>query len=368
MHYFSFICRLVRDGRYSSRSSRLAWCFVSILLCSVGIADDLTAEQVLSIKSPVVELRDSRGVAVDKIRQSWVLNLVTVSQRMAQAYRLRMPTLVIVKQSQPNAFVELRKSETLLVVNTDMLRLIGDDEDLMAAVIGHELAHLRKSHWRHGYEGRSIFSVVHLKANSTTDNRMVEPQDSSGLHNKFAASGSAVPSVGFSREQEGEIGALSVRNMTTAGYDPAAVPRFWRMMQANAGTSSDWLSEHPVGADVLHTMQSVAKSLEEIYAANKAVRVSTANDLILFGARISRMPSTTVGLDGVNGVLVSEVMPQSAAAAAGIASGDILLRVDGTPIDGPDDVKVAVADATRGSLVEVKLLRRAVPVWVHVQF
>ena len=346
---------------------RRALC-ISVLLCSAGVADDLTAEQVLSIKSPVVELRDTRGVTVDKIRQSWVLNLVTVSQRMAQAYRLRMPTLVIVKQSEANAFVELRKSETLLVVNTDMLRLIGDDEDSMAALIGHELAHLRKSHWRHGYEGRSIFSVVHLTASSTTDDRMLKPQDSNGLHSQFAASGSSLPSVGFSREQEAEIGALSVRTMTTAGYDPAAVPRFWRMMQANAGTSGDWLSAHPVDPGVLHTMQSVAKSLEEIYAANKAVRIATANDLILFGACIVRMPSTTVGLDGVNGVLVSEVMPQSAAAAAGIAAGDILLRVDGTPIDGPDDVKVAVADATRGSLVEVKLLRGAVPVWVHVQF
>jgi hypothetical protein len=339
------------------------------MLCSVGVADDLTAEQVLSIKSPVIALSDTRGIAVDKIRRSWVLNLVMVSQRMAQAYRLLMPALVIVKQSEPNAFVELRKGATLLIVNTDMLRLIGDDEDLTAAVVGHELAHLRKSHWRHGHEARSIFSVVHLKASSTTDNRMVEPQDSNGLKKNFADSGSSLPSVGFSREQEREIGAFSVRNMTIAGYDAAAVPRFWRMMQANyGGTTGDWLSEHPISPELFHTMQSVAKSLEDIYAANRAVRVSTANDLILFGARLSRLPSTTVGLDGVNGVLVSEVVPQSAAAVAGIASGDILLRVDGTPIDGPDDVKVAVADATRGSLVEVKLLRKAVPLWVHVQF
>jgi S1-C subfamily serine protease len=64
---------------------------------------------------------------------------------------------------------------------------------------------------------------------------------------------------------------------------------------------------------------------------------------------------------------VSEVVPQSAAAVAGIVPGDILLRVDGMSIDNPDDIKVAVADAVRGSMVEVKLLRRALPVWVHVQ-
>ena len=144
--------------------------------------------------------------------------------------------------------------------------------------------------------------------------------------------------------------------------------KFWRMMQAYRGGSDRiWLIEHPLNPELLHTMQSLARSLAEIYAANKAVRVSVDNQLVLFGARIVKMPSTTTGLDGVNGAMVSEVLPQSAAAAAGIAPGDILLRVDGTPIDNPDDLKLAVADAARGSVVEVKLLRGAVPVWVRLQ-
>jgi Zn-dependent protease with chaperone function len=356
------------DSRYSSRSPRLALCFLSILLCSVGVADDLTAEQVLSIKSAVIVLSDTRGVAVDKIRRSWIINLVTVSQRMAQAYQLLMPTLVIVKQSEPNALVQPHKGETLLVVNTDMLRLIGDDEDLMAAVIGHELAHLRMSHWRHGHAVRSIFSVSRLKAGSTSDDRMAGAGDSNSLDTKFAASGSSLPSVGFSHEQEHEIDPLSVRKMVTAGYDPAAAVRFWRMMELNGGgLTGVWLTEHPLNPERLHTMQSVASSLAEISAANKAVRISAVNQVTVFGARIAKMPATTVGLEGVNGVLVSEVVPQSAAAVAGIVPGDILLRVDGMSIDNPDDIKVAVADAVRGSMVEVKLLRRALPVWVHVQ-
>jgi predicted Zn-dependent protease len=347
---------------------RLALCCFAVLLFSVSVADDLTADQVLEIKSPFIQLSDAGGVVVDKIRRSWVLHLVTVSQRMVQAYRLLLPTLVIVKQSEPNALVEIRHGQILLVVNTDMLRLLGDDEDLMAAVISHEVGHLRMGHWRHGHPLKSIFSVARLKAGSASDDHVVgSGRDAKSLSTKFAADGSKFSSIGFSQKQEHEVDSLSIRAMVTAGYDPAAMVRFWRLMQAGDESTGSWLAEHPLNAERLHTMQSVATSLAEIYAANKAARVPTGREVMVFGARVSKMPAETVGLEGVNGVMVSAVAPQSAAAAAGIAAGDILLRVDGTPIDNLDDVQLAVADAARGSIVEIKLLRRAVPVWVRVQ-
>jgi hypothetical protein len=369
MHDVSLICRPRKGSRELFQLARLVLCFVSILLCSVGVADDLTAEHLLSIKSSFIELSDTRGTVVDKIRRSWIVNLVTVSQRMAQTYRLLTPTLVIVKQSEPNALVVLRQAETLLLVSTDMLRLIGDDEDLMAAMVGHELAHLRMSQWRHGHAVRQLFSVDRLTAASTADGRIAEPShDSKSLNVKFAASGSTVSSVGFSDQQEHQVDALSIRAMVTTGYDPEDMLQFWRLMRTySGGLDRVWLIEHPLNPELLRSMRSLANSLAEIYAANKAVRVSVDNQLVLFGARIAKMPVTTTGLDGVNGAMVSEVLPQSAAAAAGIAPGDILLRVDGTPIDNPDDLKLAVADATRGSMVEVKLLRGAVPVWVRLQ-
>jgi hypothetical protein len=369
MHDFSFICRPRKGRRELSRLPRPVLCLVSILLCSVGVAHDLTAEHLLSIKSTFIELSDTRGTVVDKIRRSWIVNLVTVSQRMAQTYRLLTPTLVIVKQSDPNALVVLRQAETLLVVSTDMLRLLGDDEDLMAAMVGHELAHLRMSQWRHARAVRQIFSVNRLTAGSTADGRIAEPShDSRSLNAKFADSGSTISSVGFNEQQEHQVDELSIRAMVTTGYDPERMLQFWRMMQTDRGGSDRiWLLEHPLNPGLLHTMQSLATSLAEIYAANKAVRVSVDNQLVLFGARIAKMPATTTGLDGVNGAMVSDVLPQSPAAAAGIAPGDILLRVDGTPIDNPDDLKLAVADAARGSVVEVKLLRGGVPVWVRLQ-
>lgn len=349
---------------------RLTLLFASALPCSAAVAADLTAEHVLSINSPFIELRDSRGATLEKIKRTWVVHWVTVARRMSQAYRLLMPTLVILKQGEPNALVELRGGQTLLVVDTDMLRLTADDDDLMAAVISHEMAHLRKSQWRHGRAAHSIFSVTHLNAVATSDGRVpASSGDSKPFSTRFAGVGSSVSSVEFWPDQEHEIDALSVRSMVIAGYDPAAALRFWQVMQAKgAGSTGLWLTEHPLDAGRLHTLHAVASSLAEIYAADKAARISVDNQPIIFGARIAKMPATSVGLDAMNGVFVSEVMPQSPAAAAGIEPGDILLRVDGAPIDSPDDLKVIVADVKRGSMVEVKLMRRAEPVLVHVQF
>jgi len=334
--------------------------------CSVGVAEDLTTDQVLSVKSPFIELSDDRGFVVDKIRRSWVQHFVSVTQRLAPVYRLYLPKLVIVKQSEPNALVEVRKLETLLVVNADMLRLVGDDEDLMAVVVGHELAHLRLGQWRHGHAGPSIPSVVSLSAGSAADDRMERPgRDSRRADPRLGTHKAPLATVKFSEQQEHEADALSIRNMVNAGFDPAAAPRFWRMLQEKGGGL--WLTEHPINDARLHAMQSLASSLAEIYAANKPVRAPAGSEVVAFGARLSDMPPMAIGLEGVSGVLVAAVSPKSAAAAAGIATGDILLRVDGRPIDKPDDVQRAVAEAARGSIVEIKLMRKAVPVWVRVQ-
>jgi hypothetical protein len=75
-----------------------------------------------------------------------------------------------------------------------------------------------------------------------------------------------------------------------------------------------------------------------------------------------------VGIDGVTGAMVSRVLPNSAAAAAGIREGDIVIRVGDAPINDPDDVHDAVCRVPAGAIIDVKLSREARPLWVSVQF
>ena len=66
--------------------------------------------------------------------------------------------------------------------------------------------------------------------------------------------------------------------------------------------------------------------------------------------------------------VVTAVAPQSAGATAGIKVGDILLRVNGKAVNGPDDVQAAIGAVDSGSIVEIRLMRKALPLWVSVQF
>jgi putative serine protease PepD len=61
--------------------------------------------------------------------------------------------------------------------------------------------------------------------------------------------------------------------------------------------------------------------------------------------------------DGGQGAIISSVQPNSPASLAGIKESDIVLSVDGEPIDGQAGLVAAIRDASPGQTVEIELLR-----------
>lgn len=75
-----------------------------------------------------------------------------------------------------------------------------------------------------------------------------------------------------------------------------------------------------------------------------------------------------VGLPPRDGVLVREVEDGSAAHAAGIREGDMIVEASGHPIIEPDDVYDALGTVTGNDALQVKLLRGAEELTVEVRF
>ena len=63
------------------------------------------------------------------------------------------------------------------------------------------------------------------------------------------------------------------------------------------------------------------------------------------------------GLKEPNGVLISDVMQQSPAATAGIASGDVIIEFDKKKVDSPQELQKAVAATAPGRAVPLKVWR-----------
>jgi serine protease Do len=63
------------------------------------------------------------------------------------------------------------------------------------------------------------------------------------------------------------------------------------------------------------------------------------------------------GLTHGGGALIGDVSPDTPASKAGLERGDIVLDLDGQPVNGPDDLSVRVSEMAPGSMAHLKIFR-----------
>ena len=87
----------------------------------------------------------------------------------------------------------------------------------------------------------------------------------------------------------------------------------------------------------------------------------------MLGVHISDLPNAMLDAANVGyGVSVEQVRPDSAAAAAGIRAGDLIVEFAGKPVLSADRLRWLVRKADAGKNLEVKLMREGAPVTVSV--
>jgi predicted Zn-dependent protease len=166
-----------------------------------------------------------------------------VSNRIIDAAGLRGQynwETVVIKARETNAFVTPNGK---IVVFVGLLPVAKSDAGL-AAVIGHEVAHVIA---RHGAE-RVSQTLVAQMAIAAADvalaarNSRYQPVVSAGL-GLGAQYGILLP---FSREHESEADRIGLLYMAKAGYDPGEAIGLWERMEAtNKGGRWEFLSTHP---------------------------------------------------------------------------------------------------------------------------
>lgn len=116
-------------------------------------------------------------------------------------------------------------------------------------------------------------------------------------------------------------------------------------------------------SDVLVTLVHDPESLVYEASTNK---FSMAGDARGFGAYLGSIPDYTEMMNREGGVLLSGVRGGGPADVAGIASGDRIVKMDGTEIHNLHDMTFVLRDHRPGDVIDVKFLRDENPMVVKV--
>lgn len=128
-------------------------------------------------------------------------------------------------------------------VYTGIMKLAESDDEL-AAIIGHEIAHVSA---RHGNERMS--QAILVASGGLALGYAVKDEDATTQEAVMLAYGIGMTLGGqlpFSRLHENESDEIGLLYMARAGYDPRYAPRFWMKMKAlDTNASLEFLSTHP---------------------------------------------------------------------------------------------------------------------------
>ena len=120
---------------------------------------------------------------------------------------------------------------------------ICKDEDGIAVVMGHEVAHAIANH---GRERMSQGLIAEFGLSTIGAAMGQNPTATQQIFMQAVGMGTNVGMLKFSRSHESEADHMGLIFMAMAGYNPSSAPRFWeRMATLGGGQQPEFLSTHP---------------------------------------------------------------------------------------------------------------------------
>lgn len=144
-------------------------------------------------------------------------------------------------------------------VHTGLLA-VAQSPDQLAAVIGHEVAHLLANHGNERLTQRLGVNAILLLVGLFTDidNQLLLEALGVGAH-----FGIMLP---FSRAHESEADLLGLRLMATAGFDPTEAANLWRNMSgASSEMPPEFLSTHPGHDTRIRDLEAGEQAASDIF-------------------------------------------------------------------------------------------------------
>jgi len=197
-----------------------------------------------------------------------------VAQNVARNSDLKIPlTVKVIDSPDINAFA---LPGGFLYVNTGLLKA-ADEEDQLAGVVAHEIAHVAARHWASQMTKQTILQYAMLPLIFT-------PMSAAVYYGVMEAYMNGVPLafLKFTRNDEAEADFLGIQYMYKAGYDPNAYVAFFgkivQEQRSNPGSVPTVFADHPPTGDRIIKAE---KEIETLLPKRDEYLVSTSefNDM-----------------------------------------------------------------------------------------
>jgi predicted Zn-dependent protease len=149
---------------------------------------------------------------------------------------------------------------------TGILETLKLNDDEIAMVMGHEIAHALREHARD--------RIAKEQMSNLGANILSQALGLGGLGSQALGQGFQLVGLSFSRADEKDADLVGMDVAARAGYDPRAGISLWQKMGAsNKEKQAEWLSTHPSGEARIYEMQRNMLDALILYAKAKNTTV-----------------------------------------------------------------------------------------------
>lgn len=215
--------------------------------------DAWSMDKLVKYSDDEIMLRSSNGAMLRWVPMSQINTMEKVRREVSKAAEIRVD-FFLTKGEQPNAAAGKREGRPTMFVNFAMMDLIEEDADMWAALIGHEIAHLKLGHIDKHVKRQIPLAILKTLAQTATAG---DPLTST-------ASGLLVDGVGlkFSRDAERQSDYMGVIWSIESGYDAKGAARLHSLMAERSSTFSiPFLASHPSSKERIETLSELADRL-----------------------------------------------------------------------------------------------------------
>ena len=218
----------------------------------------MAATEFERLKSEMTISNDPEGTAM----------VNRVSGRIAEAIGPEMPEaeweFVLFEDPSANAFA---MPGGKIAVFTGLLEKIESEAEL-AAVVGHEIAHVELQHANQRMTAELLRGLGGLAAVYGT--RKMEDDERAAVLAAYGIGSQVGIMLPYSRSHESQADRRGVLIAARAGYDPRAAMAFWqRMSQSDPKSVPEFLSTHPGYETRMDTLREIMPEAMRVYEASR---------------------------------------------------------------------------------------------------